>query len=233
MSIRNFAKGKMVFVSLAASAVMALSGMHVLAAPTKMADGQLFDAQYYAAANPDVVKVFGSTDANILYEHYQKYGKKEGRLPVAPSTNAALAGSKSAAAKTVKTSAKFINQAASKNSTSVSDSFADQIIALTNAERIKAGCVPLVKSDVLMQDAQVRAIEAAQCWSHTRPDGQPWYTIDPDNMYGENLSIAKDAPTAMAVWLNSPMHKVNMLDPRYRTIGVARCGTTNVQEFGL
>lgn len=55
------------------------------AAPVTMADGNLFDAQYYATAYPDVVAVFG-TDANMLYLHYVLAGKAEGRLPYAAGT---------------------------------------------------------------------------------------------------------------------------------------------------
>ena len=58
--------------------------LNVNAAPVKMADGQLFDAAYYAQNNPDVVAAFG-TDANWLYLHYVVCGKAEGRLPYAPS----------------------------------------------------------------------------------------------------------------------------------------------------
>lgn len=57
--------------------------LKVNAAPVKMADGQLFDATYYAQNNPDVVAAFG-TDANWLYLHYVVCGKAEGRLPYAP-----------------------------------------------------------------------------------------------------------------------------------------------------
>ena len=39
------------------------------AAPEVMPDGNVFDADYYAESNPDVVAVFGN-DANILYVHY-------------------------------------------------------------------------------------------------------------------------------------------------------------------
>lgn len=59
-------------------------GVSVEAAPVKMADGQLFDAQYYAQNNPDVVAAFG-TDVNWLYLHYTVCGKTEGRLPYDPS----------------------------------------------------------------------------------------------------------------------------------------------------
>lgn len=50
------------------------------AAPEVMPDGNVFDADYYAESNPDVVAVFGN-DANILYVHYLNFGKAEGRLP--------------------------------------------------------------------------------------------------------------------------------------------------------
>lgn len=56
----------------------------VFAAPKTMPDGALFDAEFYAASNPDVVAIYGATEAR-LYEHYKDYGKKEGRLAVMPS----------------------------------------------------------------------------------------------------------------------------------------------------
>lgn len=53
------------------------------AAPKTMADGGMFDAEYYAQNNPDVVAVLG-TDENILYQHYLTSGRLEGRQPYAP-----------------------------------------------------------------------------------------------------------------------------------------------------
>lgn len=53
------------------------------ASPVIMPDGYLFDPEYYAANNPDVVAAFGdSTEA--LYRHFQEYGASEGRLPWDP-----------------------------------------------------------------------------------------------------------------------------------------------------
>ena len=43
-------------------------------------DGWVFDPEYYAAQNPDVVQVFG-TDTMALYNHYRQSGNKEGRKP--------------------------------------------------------------------------------------------------------------------------------------------------------
>ena len=72
-----------------ASALMMIgvSSLEVQAAPVKMADGTMFDAEYYAAAYPDVAAAFG-TNADLLYMHYQLCGKAEGRLAVAPAAAA-------------------------------------------------------------------------------------------------------------------------------------------------
>lgn len=59
----------------------------VQAAPQKMPDGGIFDADYYAQNNPDVVAAFGTTDPATLYSHYENFGKAEGRLPYAPGTD--------------------------------------------------------------------------------------------------------------------------------------------------
>ncbi|MCC8127642.1 MAG: hypothetical protein LIO92_09625 [Clostridiales bacterium] len=61
------------------SALLAASSICVYAAPAVMPDGQTFDAEYYAAANPDVTAAIG-TDESALYDHYLNFGKAEGRL---------------------------------------------------------------------------------------------------------------------------------------------------------
>lgn len=67
---------------VAVSVATLMFGMTALAAPQKMADGGTFDPQFYAQTYPDVVAALGA-DANVLYQHYKTYGKKEGRLPYA------------------------------------------------------------------------------------------------------------------------------------------------------
>lgn len=62
---------------------LAFAPMSVMAAPKTMPDGTLFDAEYYAANNPDVVAAFGTSE-EALYTHYQLFGRREGRIPVAP-----------------------------------------------------------------------------------------------------------------------------------------------------
>lgn len=50
----------------------------------------VFDAQYYAQNNPDVVAVFGN-DPAALYQHYVNHGEAEGRLPYANADLEAIA----------------------------------------------------------------------------------------------------------------------------------------------
>ena len=75
--------------SAALIALVAVIGVSfsVQAAPVTMPDGTVFDAEYYAASNPDVVAAFGN-NADIMYVHYVLFGKAEGRLAVAPGTAA-------------------------------------------------------------------------------------------------------------------------------------------------
>lgn len=56
-------------------------GLTAYAAPKEMNDGGIFDAEYYAQTNPDVVNVVGN-DEKALYEHYKVFGKKEGRKAI-------------------------------------------------------------------------------------------------------------------------------------------------------
>lgn len=70
------------FVALTAIISVMTMGMTVNAEPKTMPDGTLFDAEYYAETNPDVVAVFG-TDEMSLYEHYIHFGRTENREAVA------------------------------------------------------------------------------------------------------------------------------------------------------
>ena len=76
---------KRLMISFMVGLLTLASAMPVFAAPKQMADGNMFDAQYYATNNPDVVAVFG-TDETMLYSHYANCGKNEGRKPFAEGT---------------------------------------------------------------------------------------------------------------------------------------------------
>ncbi len=71
-------------VLLLSSSMLFSNTLNANAAPAIMADGSIFDAEYYAQTNPDVVGVLGN-DAAVLYNHYVSNGKAEGRAPHDPS----------------------------------------------------------------------------------------------------------------------------------------------------
>lgn len=73
---------KRVIMALLVGVMTLTSAMPTYAASKQMADGSIFDAEFYATNNPDVVAALG-TDENLLYNHYVNNGKNEGRKPYA------------------------------------------------------------------------------------------------------------------------------------------------------
>ena len=108
-----------------------------------------------------------------------------------------------------------------------------ELFILINNERAANGLAPLSWSGSLADCAAVRASEASTCFSHTRPDGSDWYTVNPSVMYGENLATGQDnAQWVFNDWMASPEHRANILNPGYVTYGSSRVGNTWAQEFG-
>ncbi|WP_051804373.1 CAP domain-containing protein [Streptomyces griseus] len=105
---------------------------------------------------------------------------------------------------------------------------ADQVIALVNAERAKAGCGPVTASATLARAAQGHSddMAARDFFDHTDPDGDgpgervtaagyPWST------YGENIAMGQTtAEQVMEGWMNSPGHRANILNCSFKEIGV-------------
>jgi len=96
----------------------------------------------------------------------------------------------------------------------------DRVITLINQERNKAGLSSLNKSNKLMAAAAQRAKEQAILFSHTRPDGSEFWTVDPSVVYGECLSKGYGSMTVVNAWMNSTTHRAVILDPSFVTIGI-------------
>jgi len=97
------------------------------------------------------------------------------------------------------------------------------VLRLTNKQR-RMNFRPAVReSAALNAAAAVRAREAAQNWSHTRPNGQIWHTVlAPHGVTGfahasENLARVtggtnpEAASRAISAWMNSPSHREALL----------------------
>ena len=112
--------------------------------------------------------------------------------------------------------------AGSASSSAAAVSAATAVLNLVNQERAKAGLGAVTWDDDLADCARVRASELPALFSHTRPDGSDWYTVNSNIMYGENLAkLFYSADDVMVGWMNSPTHKANILEPGFTKMGVA------------
>ena len=108
----------------------------------------------------------------------------------------------------------------------------------TNEIRAQAGLQPLSWSGDLEPCSAVRAVEAGEYFSHTRPNGKSWWTVNSDLMGGENLAYGyNSAGEVVEGWMNSPTHARNILHDRFRKIAITAFQAANgtiywAQEFG-
>lgn len=109
------------------------------------------------------------------------------------------------------------------------DEFIQEVLELVNAERKKAGLKEIKGMIALDKAATIRAQEitgAKENFSHTRPDGNKWYTIFSETglnpkSAGENLAAGQTSPEmVVSDWLASETHKANILDPDFDYIGL-------------
>ncbi len=108
---------------------------------------------------------------------------------------------------------------------------------LVNEERESAGLDPLAWDQNLETVSHVRAEECSRSFSHTRPDGKKWYTVNSKIQGGENLAFGFDsAEDAVEAWMNSPTHRDNILYDEFEKVAIAiyeKDGTYYwAQEYG-
>ena len=104
-------------------------------------------------------------------------------------------------------------------------------LCLINAERARAGDQPLTENVMLERAAVLHSLDMAkrQYFEHVDPDGvhpdarivQQGY---PPILVGENLAWGETVKSSPAVivsmWMRSPGHRANILEPQYREIGI-------------
>ncbi|MBI4038993.1 hypothetical protein HY384_03480 [Candidatus Daviesbacteria bacterium] len=124
------------------------------------------------------------------------------------------------------------------------DSDIDQktIIELSNIERQKMGLAPVSENAALDKAAELKAqnMFSENYWAHFAPSGKsPWdFILGSGYKFtyaGENL--AKNfykSDDVVAAWMASPTHRDNLLNPKYKDIGIAVVeGVLNGQKTTL
>ncbi|MGW3565961.1 CAP domain-containing protein [Streptomyces sp. NPDC000941] len=122
---------------------------------------------------------------------------------------------------------------------------AEEVRALTNAERAAAGLPPLAPDPDLTVAAQRHSEDmvARDFYSHTAPEGsQPWDRAAAAGCrhrgIGENIACGQRTPSEVVRgWMDSPGHRANILKPEFSHIGIgyatgSRAGTYWTQLFG-
>lgn len=103
------------------------------------------------------------------------------------------------------------------------------LVDLANEDRAEQGFGQLTINDKLVLAAQMKANDMAEksYFAHTSPEGiTPWHWFEESEykyIYaGENLAVnfnrSEDVEEA---WMNSPLHRANILNSRYKEIGIA------------
>lgn len=102
------------------------------------------------------------------------------------------------------------------------------VLTLVNQERAKAGCQPLTADSRLATAARLHSQDMADrnYFDHTTPDGVTFDKRITNAGYnwsnaGENIAKGqKDAASVMQSWMNSPGHRANILNCKFKNIGV-------------
>lgn len=117
-----------------------------------------------------------------------------------------------------------------------------RLIELTNIERQKKGLPTLSENATLDQAAAAKAqnMFSENYWAHFAPSGKtPWdFILGAGYKFtfaGENLAKNfYESDAVVGAWMNSPTHRDNLLNPKYKDIGIAVAdGVLNGQQTTL
>nr|WP_296641526.1 CAP domain-containing protein [Roseibaca sp.] len=115
-------------------------------------------------------------------------------------------------------------------------------LSSVNSARARSGLAPIALDSGLSRMAQGHACDMASLgyFDHTAPDGSGLFDrarqtgLSGFCQLAENIAHgARDIPTVMGIWLRSPDHRANLLDPNLTHVGFGRAaGPHWVQVFG-
>ncbi len=130
-----------------------------------------------------------------------------------------------------------LDVAPSANELAVDKAAEQQMLALVNAERAKAGVQPLQFDTAIAEVARAhsRDMFIRRYFAHINPEGEDVgdrleKAGVPFTIAGENLAYAPDVTTAHRGLMESEGHKHNILDPQFTRIGI---GIINTETYGM
>jgi uncharacterized protein YkwD len=117
----------------------------------------------------------------------------------------------------------------SKSLNYLSAIYASVLETLANSDRASANLANLSVNPLLAAAAQMKADDMASrsYFSHNTPEGlSPWYWFSKAGYNykyaGENLAVNfVDSEEVEHAWMDSPLHRLNILNPNFTEIGIA------------
>lgn len=120
--------------------------------------------------------------------------------------------------------------------------FVNAVYESINKNRAENAVSRLTLSPKLTELAMQRAAECAFHYSHTRPNGLSFASVDETNIYSERIAAENiatghtSAEAVMTSWMNSELHRSNILNSSHTEVGIG-CFQNNgvlywVQLFG-
>lgn len=129
----------------------------------------------------------------------------------------------------------FAAPSASAKNRAVLDSFESGVFQKLNQTRVDHGLAPLRLSTCLTTASNAHSVEMAYdgYFDHSSRDGTPfwkrvdrWYGSSGYRSWSVGENILWSSPNltpgrALALWMASPEHRANILNPQWREIGIA------------
>jgi uncharacterized protein (TIGR03000 family) len=113
-----------------------------------------------------------------------------------------------------------------------------RVLELVNDQRKKVGAEPLAMADELLAAARQHAanMAAKQTLNHALDGKDFWQRIEEQgyamSASAENIAQGATSPEAVVqMWMESPGHRDNMLNPVYRTMGVGLSAASNGEAY--
>lgn len=99
---------------------------------------------------------------------------------------------------------------------------ANEATDIINEIRKEAGVAPLTYDPNLKAVSDVRSEECSESFSHDRPNGNAWNTVNSKIQGGENLAFGFDsAQDAVDAWMESPTHAQNITYPDFTRAAIS------------
>ena len=104
--------------------------------------------------------------------------------------------------------------------------FKQELLSEINYQRELTGLNDLKLSTDLSDAAEIRAKEAAELWSHIRPDGTQYDALINDSDWtisGENLAKSTEGVSCGIIvnaWMKSELHRLNIINPKFLQCGI-------------